>query len=166
MKLVRLTAYAVLGASSAFAATAMAGVITRTEYRHASETCQPAREYPNARIRTDKIDNIGSGNVYVACGLGVMQGSTGTKTVLVYLNNDSDAPVEISCTMRNTYAGLVTGMNSTKSTTVSAGSIGSLVWTGADFGETVLTYPGIQCVLPEDTGVSLIGFNYDEEIGS
>lgn len=160
MRLPMLAAAATTLALSA-TAPAEAALSFYDEISQPAALCQPAREYPDLRIREVEIDNIGTTNAYVVCAPpGFVAGGA---TTLVNINFANAGAVDqvVRCTVRVGFLGSI--YETTRhDVNVFAGSTGGTALSlGPDDGN--LDYLGIQCILPPDVSMGQIYREYSME---
>lgn len=145
----------------------------RTTIATAVALCQPALPVfdGNIRKRPLAVQNEGTSNAFVSCGLieDVSGYSSGAKTVAAYLVNTGTTSATINCT-------LVSGngrhgdsvLYFPKSATISAGDNSSLIfWSaaadngGVNFDQVV----SVSCQLPPGTGVMQLTNAQDVDVG-
>lgn len=159
---------------AALAATALPALsqaqqsVTRdlTSFRHAAENCQPAREYPDLRVRQMEIDNIGTTNAYVVCGLTPPHmWSAKIKTVTVVIYNDTYSTATVVCNLQdNAY------LNGATTTYKQQVVLHAKIAHGFTFAEPVegqdhqngLSLAAVQCILPPGTSIQGTEITYQD----
>lgn len=153
--------------SLAIAGTLVAGALTTQaqeiaiqdlmEIAHAAETCQPAREYPDLRVRQLEMDNIGKANAYIVCGLTrPSHASSTTQAVAISFVNDSPEPATITCNLQDNRRDVPLEATITyrKQLVLQPGASG-MIGFGESFDETTYQYSlalaSAQCILPPGT---------------
>src|SRR5690606_6003501 len=85
-------------------ATPVAAATTNfVDVQQGSGACQPAREYPDLRMRQKEVDNIGTTNAYIVCSPRVHFINGIVRGLQFRLVNNSDVPRTFRCTLQNDY---------------------------------------------------------------
>jgi hypothetical protein len=129
----------------------------------AAGVCQPAREYPDLRVRQKEIDNIGTTNAYVVCSpmVHVLGGQLGGIGITFY--NSGNTPKTIRCTMQNDYLGSGYSVSSiVREVSVGADDTDGINFDEDDFNNPELQMPGVQCILPAGTSLAFVAIRYSE----
>lgn len=154
-----LVASAFLGSPTAHAATT-----SFDDFQQPAGVCQPAREYPDLRVRQIEIDNIGTTNAYVVCAPNHHYVNGNTTRIYIAFQNAGDTERTIKCTLHNQYMGGGSELNSVvREVVVGAGEQSSIDWEVGEEGLPHLDFTGIQCILPTQTSVGYVYVEYDEE---
>lgn len=142
------------------------GLIQATGYwEHGPGLCQPAREYPDLRIRQREIDNIGNTNAYVVCSLRAPVNTTIIGAHIYFTNNRSSGDLTIVCNVQDTWYLSGTKATVRKSLTVPAQQrLPITFFHGGDVGEfyeTQLFAASTQCILPPGASIDIVSVQFD-----
>jgi len=151
--------FGVLQASPAAAAVTVFG-----DVQQGSGACQPAREYPDLRMRQKEVDNIGTTNAYIICSPQVHYIGGVVLGVQFQFVNNSDVVRTFRCTMQNDYLDSNHSIpNVVREVTVAPGESGAVLFgEGDDFSNPEVQMPGVQCILPPSTSLAYMVVIYDE----
>lgn len=125
--------------------------------------CQPAREYPDVRVRHIELDNIGAANAYIICAPNVHYSGGSTQAIFLPFYNSGATARTVKCTLQNNYLG--SGISVTtvvKETVVQPGGYNSVEFFDHQSPSEDLDMPGIQCILPPLVSVGYIFVEYTE----
>jgi hypothetical protein len=150
--------FGVLQASPAAAAVTVFG-----DAQQGSGACQPAREYPDLRMRQKEVDNIGTTNAYIVCSPRVHFINGIVRGLQFRLVNNSDVPRTFRCTLQNDYLDSDNSIpNIVREATVDPGESVTLGYAEEDFNNPDVQIPGVQCILPPSTSLAYMVVIYDE----
>lgn len=148
-------------------ASAVAALPPQTFYQqdHAAGSCQPAREYPDLRVRQLEMDNIGTGNAYVVCAINprlANQGVSSVAMVNVIFFNAGSVPATIRCTLKDQWGVLGPLTSHRKEVELSPGEVDGVLFRAETDGifQTDLLAAGVQCILPPNTSVLHTGTEF------
>lgn len=151
-----------LAAAALSASPAALAVITLDSFSQPGAHCQPAREYPDARIRQSEIDNIGNANVYVVCSSPAHYLSGQTQSIqMIFLNSDA-VERTVRCTLQNRILGGDDYGTVLKEAAISVGDSETISFSLEDTEEFGLTFAGIQCILPPQVSMGYTYLIYEE----
>jgi hypothetical protein len=151
--------FATLHASPVAAATT-----NYVDVQQGSGACQPAREYPDLRMRQKEVDNIGTTNAYIICSPQVHYIGGVVLGVQFQFVNNSDVVRTFRCTMQNDYLDSNHSIpNVVREVTVAPGESGAVLFgEGDDFSNPEVQMPGVQCILPPSTSLAYMLMSYNE----
>lgn len=118
-----------------------------------------------ATYKALSLDNIGTGKIFVNCGLLSDETAAGITSMSISVHNQNSAPSTISCTaVVGTSASPATYY--AKSVGVGPGAENKITWTAAaDGGGILFKHPvAITCALPGNTGVTTDEVSYAIQI--
>jgi hypothetical protein len=144
--------------------------------QNATGVCQAALPAFEGQIRKRPLalQNEGTSNAFVSCSLmGVISHATGLFAgkvfgVQLWLDNNSGAPISVTCTLVEGRSGGTENVHIVKTVTMPAGSKDNeMSWSqDPDFGGGMLNgSPSISCNLLPGTGISSTHVHYWHEIG-
>lgn len=160
-------ALACLVALSAAPFPADAAFKTRVLWHAASAVCDTTNPELDSSMRrkANEFRNIGTEPIAVACGTMtdtlVIDG--GFSQLVVYLQNNRAGTASASCTI-NAGTAQDTLYTNKKTVSVALGSIGSLSWTPADYGNT-RKHATVSCALPVGWSIRDLAVTYEEYVG-
>lgn len=129
----------------------------------AAGVCQPAREYPDLRMRQKEVDNIGTTNAYIVCSPRVHFINGIVRGLQFRLVNNSDVPRTFRCTLQNDYLDSDNSIpNIVREATVNPGESVTLGYAEGDFNNPDVQIPGVQCILPPSTSLAYMLMSYNE----
>jgi hypothetical protein len=119
----------------------------------------------NTRAKALSLDNLGSNNVWVTCGLMSDKTSAGITSFTIWLHNQNSVPVTMTCTA-------VVGKSSSpatyysKSVAIGPGAENQITWTASgDGGGILFPHPAsVTCRLPSNTGITTDEISYAIEL--
>lgn len=140
--------------------------------------CQPAREYPDLRVREVEIDNIGTTNAYVICELmppfwqspDMDTTLTGVSMIRLRFHNAGPAAATIQCNLQDSLSGSYPVPTRKSEVTVEPGASGFVTYLPigqpAAPGLIELSRAGAQCILPPGTSLTntSVHFSFDVDI--
>lgn len=164
MKIQLASAALAIAVASALAATpAQAAVTSFADAQQGSGACQPAREYPDLRMRQKEADNIGDTNVYLVCSPRVHYINGSVSGLTFQFANNSDVERTFRCTMQNDFlnSGQIVA-NVVREVTVAPGESDGIQFGEGDFVNPSVQLPGVQCILPPSTSLAFMTMVYSE----
>ena len=167
-----ITATLTAGLGLIFASGA-AGAITKTRGfdQNATGICQSALPVFDGQIRKRPlaVQNEGTTSAFVSCSFMTPEKGVGVREILLYADNNTGSPVDISCTLVSGVSKYSVPTYHPQTITMLANSgINLFAWSsgdngGANFDDYALN---VSCNLPVGTGLSFSQIVYDEDVGA
>jgi hypothetical protein len=169
MKTTSLASACALLVAAAFATAPAANAATTYTYyydlQQPAGVCQPAREYPDLRVRQIEIDNIGTTNAYVVCAPNAHYENGATDSIYIAFKNAGTVDRKVKCTLHNTWVGSGMPLGTVvQEVDVPAGTEddGFFYVEVGDPGISHLNAAGIQCILPSEVSIGYVYVGYEE----
>lgn len=155
-------------------ADALGAPVQRSFVQNASGTCQAALPSFEGLVRKRPLalQNESGSTAFVSCSLvgthfGPGYSARVVDIVFAGLINNTDASIEVTCTLVDGLAKLTPSTFIPQTAIVPANGWVELSWDAADNGGSRFVFSAnVQCALPFGTGISYTASLYDEEIGS